>query len=504
MFDGDRDYRSRSHKERHVRVSGRRGRTTEAQREFIDWTYDAPLSKSAGEKCHSISPITPVPSRYESPLLQEGKGAQINHVKQEDICRSLSTVLKGASDRRTQLLFSPFALKKESLERRERRGRKSYRELMAEIRDSSGRKRHFVHVSAEGKPYGPGISVWNDTLGKVVRGLDPSYIDIRQQPYHLMETLMKRMSEDFEYSENINPSWLRTRVGNALSSYRHEIMKVIDAGEERPTWVKNEIWEKLVRFQRSEEHKQKSLQMRYANSCRKRKGRTRPIGVVGIVERLREKLRRTPDDVEVETEMLRDKGYSRKVKRRSSQVSANEGSRSQMGSSDCNRLPADILKGLTVPDERECNPQEMSEAEGDVMNEAAGRNEVPAQVPVELEMPSANQSRDKSTSLPVQGNLGSSYNAHPLTAIILKQVEEIRKSPFGNNAEGQMVMKSLMAQLMMLNSKGKEKENHIPPDMACGDCPTTPSVEPKEGAGEEDMDRRLPGDNEDQTEVCDV
>lgn len=296
VVEGDRDYRNKSYKGCHERGSGWRGRTTEAHGEFPDWAYDASLSKSASDKCHSISPITPIPTRYESPLLQEGKGTHNNPVKQEDSGRSLSTVLKRASDRRTQLLFSPFALKKESLERRERRDRESDRELMAEIRDSSGRKRHFVHVIAEGKSYGPGISVWNDTLGKVVWGLDPSYIDIRQQPYHLMETLMKRMSEDFEYSENINPGWLRTRVGNALSSYRHEIMKVIDAGEERPTWVKNKIWEKLVRFYRSEEYKQKSLQMRYANSCRKRKGRTGPIGVVGIVERLREKLR-TPDDV---------------------------------------------------------------------------------------------------------------------------------------------------------------------------------------------------------------
>ena len=501
MFEGDRDYRTRSHEGRHEHVSGRRGRTTKARREFLDWAYDAPLSKS-GDKCHSISPITPVPSRYESPLLQEGRGVHNNHVKQEDSSRSLSTVRKGASDRHTQLLFSSFALKKESLERRERREREVDMELMAEIRDTSGRKLHFVHVSAEGKPYGPCISVWNDTLGKVVRGLDPSYIDIRQQPYHLMETLMKRMTEDFEYTENINPGWLRTRVGNALSSYWHKIMKVIDAGEERPIWAKNEVWEKLVRFHRSEEYKQKSLQMQYANSCRKRKGRTGPIGVVGIVERLREKLRRTPDDVEVETEMLQDEGYSSKVKRRLSHVSVNEGSRSQMGSSDCNRGTTDISEGLTVPDQMECNPLEMCKAEGDIMNEAAGGNETPGQGPVEPEMLSMDQSQDKSTLPLVQGNPRSSYDAHPLTAIILKQVEEIQKSPFGNNAKGQMIVKSLMVQLMMLNSKGKEKESHIPQDMACGDCPSLSFVEPREGAGEEGMDRRLPGDDEDQTEVC--
>lgn len=105
------------------------------------------------------------------------------------------------------------------------------RQTDSEKRESTGRKPHFVYVSADGTPYGLGVSVWNDALCKVVRHLDPSYIDIRQQPYHLMETLRKRMSGDFEYSEPLNLSWLRGRVSGALSLYRHELMKMIEVGE---------------------------------------------------------------------------------------------------------------------------------------------------------------------------------------------------------------------------------------------------------------------------------
>lgn len=90
-----------------------------------------------------------------------------------------------------------------------------------------GHRPYFVHVNKEGKPYGLGISVRNDGLCKVVRGLDPSYIDIHHQPFHFMETLMQPLNDDFEYNNDINPKWLGLHTGNVLSSYRHELIKLI-------------------------------------------------------------------------------------------------------------------------------------------------------------------------------------------------------------------------------------------------------------------------------------
>lgn len=181
-------------------------------------------------------------------------------------------------DRHQRLHLSPFALKKIQ-DRWDRLKRKAKRESTSQLREIEEKKTHFVHVSADGKPYGHGISVWNDALCKVVCGLDPSHIDIRQQPYHLMETLMKRMSEDFVYSDDINPSWLRTCIGNALSSYRHDLMKLIDAGEEYPPWVKHNVWEKVVKIHGSHEFKLKSVQIRYANSCKNGRARLAPLAL---------------------------------------------------------------------------------------------------------------------------------------------------------------------------------------------------------------------------------
>lgn len=186
--------------------------------------------------------------------------------------------------KRTHRLLSGFTLKKESALRRERRDREMLRDDTAAVRESSGRKPHYVHISAEGRPYGHGVTTWNDAIAKCVRSLDPSYIDIRQQPFQLMEILFKRLDEDFEYSADVNSAWLRTRIGNALSSYRHELIKMIQAEKEQPKWVSEEIWHKLVKLEGSENFKVKSEQMRFANSCRRTKGRTGPLGEVGIRE----------------------------------------------------------------------------------------------------------------------------------------------------------------------------------------------------------------------------
>ena len=99
---------------------------------------------------------------------------------------------------RTARLLSGLPLNLDSAQRQGRREREAEREEDAAHREQRGRNPH--HVNAEGKPYGLGITVWNDALAKVVRNLDPSYVDITEQPFHLMEVLLRRLEENFEYS----------------------------------------------------------------------------------------------------------------------------------------------------------------------------------------------------------------------------------------------------------------------------------------------------------------
>lgn len=92
--------------------------------------------------------------------------------------------------------------------------------------------------------------------------------------------------------------------------------------EECPPWINETIWTKLVKLQGSEKFRQKFEQMKFANSCRCTKGRTGPLGEVGITERLRIQLARSPDPEEVIHEMHRDKGYPRRNKRPSVSMSS--------------------------------------------------------------------------------------------------------------------------------------------------------------------------------------
>ena len=218
---------------------------------------------------------------------------------------------------RTARLFCGLPMNQESCLRQERRTREIQREEDAAERTRSGKKPHHVNVNWEGKPYGLGVTTFNDALAKLVRGLDPSYVDIRQQPHHNMEILMSGLDDDFDYSAPLNPTYLRQRIGNALSSYRHEIMRLIQGEQERPPWVSETVWDKLVKLEGSEKFRTKSMQIKYANACRKNKGRTGPLGAAGITERLRQQLQCSPTADEIFEEMNRDKGYSGRSRRSS-------------------------------------------------------------------------------------------------------------------------------------------------------------------------------------------
>lgn len=265
----------------------------------------------------SMSLYTPPRIRKHSPDFLDGHRLP-RHVEEERSGIKKVVEKEPASGFRTRgyQIFISMTLKKESALRMERRDREAERKITTKRRVEFGQRPHFVDVNEEGKPYGLGISVWNDALCKVVRGLDPFYIDIRQQPFHLMETLMQRLNDDFEYSNDVNPKWLRMRIGNALSSYRHELMKLIQSKQESPKWVDNAVWNRLVKIAGSDKFHAKSEQMRYANSCRKTKGRTGPLGEARVAEKLRQVLGRSPAPEEVHEEMNCDNGYSERVKRR--------------------------------------------------------------------------------------------------------------------------------------------------------------------------------------------
>jgi hypothetical protein len=197
----------------------------------------------------------------------------------------------------------------ESMLRRDRKRKQVSREAEVERREKMGRKPHFLSVDDRGRPYGLGAKSWRAELNKLCCALDPSVMDVRNQPHKPMMTLKKRLASKFEYSADIDDDWLRGEIGRGVSTRRFLLMEMIRNGEEVPPGFDKDIWYKLERISADPKYKEKSQAMRHANSCRRTLGRTGPKGEMGIVEDLREQLGRSPDPDEIEDEMKRDKGY---------------------------------------------------------------------------------------------------------------------------------------------------------------------------------------------------
>jgi hypothetical protein len=60
-----------------------------------------------------------------------------------------------------------------------------------ERREKMGQKPHFLIVDDRGRPYGLGAKSWRAELNKMCSALDPSVMDVRNQPHKPMMTLKK-------------------------------------------------------------------------------------------------------------------------------------------------------------------------------------------------------------------------------------------------------------------------------------------------------------------------
>ena len=157
----------------------------------------------------------------------------------------------------------------ESALRRDRKRRQVSRETEVEKREKMGRKPHFLTVDDRGRPYGLGAKSWRAELNKVCCALDPSVMDVRNQPHKPMMTLKKRLACKFEYSADIDDDWLRGEIGRGVSMRRFQLMEMIRNGDEMPPGFDKGIWYSLQRINDDPKYKKKSEAMRHANSMRR-------------------------------------------------------------------------------------------------------------------------------------------------------------------------------------------------------------------------------------------
>ena len=100
-----------------------------------------------------------------------------------------------------------------------------------------GGKPYFLSVDDRGRPYGLGARSWRGELNKLCCALDPSVMDVRNQPHMPMLTLKKRLASKFEYSAEIDDDWLHGEIGRGVSTRRFQLMEMIRNWRAGSAWV---------------------------------------------------------------------------------------------------------------------------------------------------------------------------------------------------------------------------------------------------------------------------
>lgn len=201
-----------------------------------------------------------------------------------------------------------FAAPSPAFERKQRRYKQAAREAQASTREKDGKKPFYLTLDREGVPYGSGRPAWMIEINKLAVALDPSCCYIKKQTYEDITIFKERLSQNFEYSGELNEAYLKSLMGRAVTRRRGELMKSIGRGEPQPNHIDSGVWERLLKLHASKQWEEKSQQGKHANSMRKTMNRTGNRGVHGVRENLRETLGRSPDPDEVYAEVHRDKG----------------------------------------------------------------------------------------------------------------------------------------------------------------------------------------------------
>ncbi|KAG0591288.1 hypothetical protein KC19_1G164000 [Ceratodon purpureus] len=145
--------------------------------------------------------------------------------------------------------------------------------------------------------------------------LDPAIGQINKQPPHVVKEIADWIQHTWEYSTPIQFEVVKEVIARGVTLRRAELKQRITRREPKPEDVSDRTWRSLSRELENPATKVKSLNCSRANAARINFGRTGPSGEVGVREKLRRRLRRSPEPHEVDFEMARDKGYGGRSKR---------------------------------------------------------------------------------------------------------------------------------------------------------------------------------------------
>ena len=170
--------------------------------------------------------------------------------------------------------------------------------------------------------------------------------------------------------------------------------------------------------------------MKYANACRRSKGRTGPLGAVGIRERLRQQLGRSPDLDELDDEMRRDKRYPGRSRRKIVSPSSLPESGGD-GISEMSERPDSfhILRCPLSPTNTPFVPGTITSFNDEGIDNTDCTN-----------------GTERMDGLPRQMDVGPVS----LATIVQKQISEIRNSSQGESEDGRSLVSTLEKQLLSM------------------------------------------------------
>lgn len=94
------------------------------------------------------------------------------------------------------------------------------------------------------------------------------------------------MNEKFEYDRELSEDYLRMLMGKAVTRRRTKLIALIWRKGDRPVNVDFDVWKRLEKIAFSRQREMRTELGRRANACQKTLGRTGPLGVHGVREKL--------------------------------------------------------------------------------------------------------------------------------------------------------------------------------------------------------------------------
>ena len=154
-----------------------------------------------------------------------------------------------------------------------------------------------------------------------------------------MKEIAEWIQHMWEYSGPIKDKYVKEVIAQGVTLRRFELWRKIRLEDPKPEDVSDRTWRSLARQLESPATIRKAEICSRANASRVNFGRTGPSGEVGVRERLRRQLKRSPEPEEVRFEMARNKGYSGRSKRNMNSDNIMHGSRNAGVSLEDEEIP---------------------------------------------------------------------------------------------------------------------------------------------------------------------